>query len=382
MNIEVRKLADLSVGNKGEYGIAAPAVNYSDQLFTYLRITDITDQCEVSFTGRKSVNHPKSKDYLLHENDIVFARTGASTGRNYFYDPRDGIMVFAGFLIRFRINPSEVNPKWVKYYCMSSSYKSWIQQFQTGSTRGNINAQTLAELPIPCPNRCYQDKCVELLDSLTEKIRLNKHVNDNLLQILGHLYQQRFNLSATPKNKGVLSDICCYSTEKVNTSKLNEETYFSTENMLVNKQGATEATNLPSITQVTACHSGDTLVSNIRPYFKKIVYCHCDCGCSADVLCFHPKQALYSQYLFCILYADTFFKFVEAGSKGTKMPRGDKQQILNYPVKLATEQELKEFNVIAKPILEQINNNNFENKKLAVLRDMLLSELVIASSRS
>ena len=146
--------------------------------------------------------------------------------------------------------------------------------------------------------------------------------------------------------------------------------------MLPGKAGAIEATSLPTTPQTTACHKGDTLVSNIRPYFKKIVYCEDACGCSADVLCFTPNQPQYSAYLFSTLYADKFFAFMVAGSKGTKMPRGDKQQIMTYPVVLPSEAELDEFNAIALPLIEQIYSNRAENKRLSLLRDTLLPKLM------
>ena len=159
-------------------------------------------------------------------------------------------------------------------------------------------------------------------------------------------------------------------------SELNVNTYFSTENMLPEKAGSTKATSLPTTLQTTACRKGDTLISNIRPYFKKIVYCEDKCGCSTDVLCFTPSQPCYSAYLFSTLYADKFFAFMVAGSKGTKMPRGDKQQIMTYPVVLPSEEELAGFNTIASPLLEQIYSNRAENKRLSILRDTLLPKLM------
>lgn len=116
--------------------------------------------------------------------------------------------------------------------------------------------------------------------------------------------------------------------------------------------------------------------SNIRPYFKKIVYCEDTCGCSTDVLCFTPVQSQYAAYLFSTLYTDKFFAFMVAGSKGTKMPRGDKQHIMTYPIVLPTENELEEFNAIAFPVIEQINSNKVENKRLSALRDALLPKLL------
>ena len=151
---------------------------------------------------------------------------------------------------------------------------------------------------------------------------------------------------------------------------------FQTENMLPEKAGVTEASSLPTTAQTTACHVGDTLISNIRPYFKKITYCYEECGCSTDVLCFVPIRPKYSAYLYSTLYADRFFDFMVAGSKGTKMPRGDKQQIMTYPVTLPTDAELERFNSVAVPILTQIQNNRSENKRLSILRDTLLPKLM------
>lgn len=84
--MEIKTLSELSVDGRGYYGIGASAVEYSEDLPTYLRITDIKDDGTLNFDGLKSVDDENASSYLLHPNDIVFARTGASTGRNYFYD--------------------------------------------------------------------------------------------------------------------------------------------------------------------------------------------------------------------------------------------------------------------------------------------------------
>lgn len=180
MDNQIVTLSDISVGGKGSYGIAASAVPFSDNLFTYLRITDINDEGTLNLQDLKSVDDDRAKDYLLAPNDIVFARTGASTGRNYFYDGTDGEFVYAGFLIKFSIDSNKVNPKYIKYYCQSKQYKDWINSFNTGSTRGNINAQTLGKMPIPLINRNQQDALVSILSSIDEKIRSNTEINCNL----------------------------------------------------------------------------------------------------------------------------------------------------------------------------------------------------------
>ena len=249
-------------------------------------------------------------------------------------------------------------------------------KFTSASAVPGINRNTVHKEIVSLPDIETQRRIASTLSMFDEKIKINTEINDNLADLLQTIYQERFSNDILAVNQGVLSDICSYSTDKVAVSELNVRTYFSTENMLSGKAGSTEATSLPTTSQTTACHKGDTLISNIRPYFKKIVYCEDKCGCSTDVLCFTPSQPCYSAYLFSTLYADKFFAFMVAGSKGTKMPRGDKQQIMTYPVVLPSEEELAGFNTIASPLLEQIYSNSAENKRLSILRDTLLPKLM------
>lgn len=262
------------------------------------------------------------------------------------------------------------------YYAMRILGKKLNFISKTSTAVPIVNKSSFSSYEIECPSLKEQKQIAAVLSVLDAKIECNRMINDNLADLLQTIYQGRFGNDILAVNQGVLSDICSYSTDKVAVSELNVRTYFSTENMLSGKAGSTEATSLPTTSQTTACHKGDTLISNIRPYFKKIVYCEDKCGCSTDVLCFTPSQPCYSAYLFSTLYADKFFAFMVAGSKGTKMPRGDKQQIMTYPVVLPSEEELAGFNTIASPLLEQIYSNRAENKRLSILRDTLLPKLM------
>jgi type I restriction enzyme S subunit len=176
--------------------------------------------------------------------------------------------------------------------------------------------------------------------------------------------------------EGTLSDICGYCTDKVCVNKLSPMTYISTENMLANKGGFVKAASLPNIQVTTAFQCGDVLISNIRPYFKKIVYCNFNGGCSADVLCFRSMKPIFSLFLFETLYADQFFEYVIAGSKGTKMPRGDKQQILQYPTVIPSVDTLAQFIDVMTPIINKIEINTVSNRKLLDVRDTLLPRLM------
>lgn len=180
MEITNTTLGAISKGNKGSYGIAASAVPFSEDLFTYIRITDINDDGTLNKSGLTSVNDANAEKYLLYPNDIVFARTGASTGRNYFYDGYDGDFVYAGFLIKFSLDENKVVPKFMKYYCQSNEYKNWVQSYTTGSTRGNINAQTYAGMPVALPPRKQQEIIVNVLSKFDDKMEENEKINKNL----------------------------------------------------------------------------------------------------------------------------------------------------------------------------------------------------------
>lgn len=312
--------------------------------------------------------------YTLSTGDIVFSRVGSVDRCSYVDKSHDGWM-FSGRCLRVR--PTElVDSLYLYYYFCLEETKQFVRNIAVGATMPSINTKLLGEVEIALPDLNNQKRIAAVLSSLDDKIENNQKLNDNLADLLQTIYQGRFGNGILAVNQGVLSDICSYSTDKVAVSELNVRTYFSTENMLSGKAGSTEATSLPTTSQTTACHKGDTLISNIRPYFKKIVYCEDKCGCSTDVLCFTPSQPCYSAYLFSTLYADKFFAFMVAGSKGTKMPRGDKQQIMTYPVVLPSEEELAGFNTIASPLLEQIYSNRAENKRLSILRDTLLPKLM------
>ena len=129
-----------------------------------------------------------------------------------------------------------------------------------------------------------------------------------------------------------LDSLCVYAKEKVSVESLNAKTYISTENMMPNKGGVEAASSLPSVQYTQQYLKGDVLVSNIRPYFKKIWLAEYDGGCSNDVLVFRANSICSPTFLYYVLANDLFFDYATATSKGTKMPRGDKAAIMQYDV--------------------------------------------------
>ena len=270
---------------------------------------------------------------------------------------------------------ADINPLFL-YYLLKYNRKK-IEAVGSGTTFKEVSGETMRNIEVNLPVELeVQNKIAHIMDSIDSKIENNIFINDKLADLLQTVYQEHFGDVSMVASQGILSDICSYSRDKVSVSELDINTYFSTENMLPGKAGSTKATSLPTTMQTTACHKGDTLISNIRPYFKKIIYCEDKCGCSTDVLCFTPTQSQYAAYLFSTLYSDNFFTFMVAGSKGTKMPRGDKKQIMTYPIALPSDDELDKFNAFALPILAQIHFNRGENNRLCAVRDALLPKLM------
>ena len=174
-----------------------------------------------------------------------------------------------------------------------------------------------------------------------------------------------------------LSDICSFRKGKVEVESLNAKNYISTENMLPNKCGITEASSLPTVSLTQEYKNGDVLVSNIRPYFKKIWQAQYDGGCSNDVLVFVPKPNTDKDFLYYVLADDDFFTYSMATSKGTKMPRGDKTSIMQYEVPLIDLQVQEKIASVLKALDKKIElnneiNNNLEQQAQAIYQQMFI----------
>lgn len=170
-----------------------------------------------------------------------------------------------------------------------------------------------------------------------------------------------------------LANICDFAKQKIDVASLDISNYISTENMMPNKAGIADAATLPNVVQTQSFKKGDTLVSNIRPYFKKIWYASFEGGCSNDVLVFRAKTNVNPRFLYYVLADDIFFEYATSTAKGTKMPRGDKKAILEYEVPdFSYKEQEKIANVLSalddKIALNQQINKNLEEQAQAIFK--------------
>ena len=166
---EVKKLGYCLIRNP-EYGINASAVPYSDNLPVYIRITDISKDGSFLPENKVSVNHTQSAKYILENDDLVLARTGASTGKSYLYNPQDGYLVFAGFLIRVKVNPQKLDAQYLKGFLNTKAYWNWVIVMSMRSGQPGINGNEYAQLPIPLPPTLEEQKAIALCLSDTDAL--------------------------------------------------------------------------------------------------------------------------------------------------------------------------------------------------------------------
>lgn len=237
----------------------------------------------------------------------------------------------------------------------------------SGATRNALTKRMLENLDVNLPPIDVQNKFATFIDSIQAKITLNTKLN-------GYLEEQCEAVANHEKGFAVkLSSLCDLVKEKADYNEANFDTYVSTESLLPGKKGRQAPSSLPQTGKVTVYKAGDILVSNIRPYFKKIWYADRNGTCSGDVLVFRAKQPEQSGYLYSCMHSDAFFDYIMKGAKGTKMPRGDKKQMLTYKVASNPSGATVDF---IESALSQASSSSKEKHRLAGLRDVLLPKLM------
>ena len=224
------------------------------------------------------------------------------------------------------------------YYFLKHNV-DYLQSLGTGATFKEISKKVVENVTIPVPPLSEQQHIVEeldLLSSIIEKKKAQLIELDNLAQ---SLFYEMFGDPIT-NDKGwetkTLGDISNYSKTRITAKELTVKNYVGVENLLQKCEGKVDAAKVPDGIGLTEYLKDDVLIGNIRPYLRKIWLATYQGGCNGDVLVIRRLplylNAVNPIYLFKCLSDDAFFDFDMQYSKGEKMPRGDKKEILKYPI--------------------------------------------------
>ncbi len=180
------------IAKNPDYGINAPAVDFDFNLPTYLRITDISEDGRFIAQHKMSVDNSLSKNYYLESGDLVIARTGASVGKSYLYDEKDGLLVFAGFLIRFKPNKEKLNSVFFKYLTQTKNYWNWVVANSMRSGQPGLNSNEFKKYSFGLPPTIHEQTAIAialsdadaLIWSLEQLIEKKKNIKQGAMQEL------------------------------------------------------------------------------------------------------------------------------------------------------------------------------------------------------
>ena len=164
-----------------QYGANEAGDDYNEDYPRYIRITDISEDNELKEEGKLSLLPKLAKSYLLSEGDVLFARSGATVGKTFFYEEKYGTAAFAGYLIRACTNPDTLLPRFLYYTTLGIGYENWKNTVFTQATIQNIGADKYSQLIVTVPPKNEQKDIIQFLD--TECSKIEEVINDKYCQL-------------------------------------------------------------------------------------------------------------------------------------------------------------------------------------------------------
>ena len=333
--------------------------------------------------------------YILHEGDIVFSRVGSVDRCSYVSSDEDGWM-FSGRCLRVRCN-NMCNPLFLYYYFCKETIKQYIRSIAVGATMPSINTKLLSDLPITLPNIDVQDKAVQILSRLDDKIELNRQINDNLEQQAQALYKSWFvdfepfkdgefiesEIGEIPAGWSIVKfgDIVEIPKKTINPQKF-PDTIFNHYSLPACDNGliAEVQAGKDIMSNKIILQSNTTLFSKLNPRIKRIWFtCEVlpNSICSTEFIPYRAKTDTEYSYIFSIVNSDAFYSSVMGcvnGATGShqRFHAEDTEDFLCAYNKDA----VNEFSKLIEPVLKQMYDLRQENVKLALTRDTLLPKLM------
>ena len=297
------------------------------------------------------------------------------------YKGDDDAIISQAYTVFEVIDSEQISSEYLMMWFQRPEFDRYARFHSHGSAREIFDWDELCGVYLPLPDIDRQREIVKGYETLSRRIRLNEQMIEKLEATAQALYRKMF-VDGIDKEHlpngwrmGTLKDVAYYVDEKMSLSDIDTSNYIATENMLKDKKGIVFSTNKPEEGRGTKFSLDDVLVSNIRPYFKKIWRASFNGVSSNDVLCFRSQNEYNASMLYYTIEQDVFFDYVMAGSNGVKMPRGDKKWIMNYPVMIPSENSAKEYKQMTASLHIQSVCRKQENEKITELQSLLLAKM-------
>lgn len=379
------------------YGTSATAIErIDDSQPKYIRITDFSDLGIEKNHKYMTVESYNSK-HMLRPNDILFARTGGTVGKTYFYDGKIGKAVFAGYCIRFRFNEDKVLPKFVYWYTKTDIYQKWVNGIQRPTGQPNINKEEYKSFEIVLPPIDIQQKLVDFMDSSNASRQNKIDQSETLLSSMNEFIFDRLNLS----HIGFGEHLCC----AIRLSNIVEDQTFSAEyyhpermaalrllklnteisvhrlsdivtfhRSLVSAENSTDYLGLAGVESQTGELSGvqeeaagqaffykkdDILYGRLRPYLNKVIVAEKDGICSTE---FHVMRAMDTatilpEYVAAILRSNLILSQTKHMMTGNTHPRISNDDVKNLYIPIPDVS-------IQMQIVDDLHKHRMEARKL------------------
>ena len=392
-------------GEKVEWKTLGEVCDYIRGI-TYNKTAETTDSCgwkvlrannitlETRTLNFDEVKRVKSatrirENQMLYRGDILICAGSGSKdhiGKTAYID-HDMDCTFGGFMGVLRVTAENtVSSRFLFHYIGSSVFINYLKTTLKSSTINNLNAGIINPFPIPIPPLRIQSRIVEILDKFTqleaeleaELEARNKQYDFYRNRLLD--FALRYDLVGQVEWK-TLGEVAEYVRERIAVDQLCAQTYVGVDNLLPNRAGKKDSNYLPTEGNAIAYQPNDILIGNIRPYLKKIWKADNEGGASADVLVIRSTtQLLVPGYLYHLLSDNRFFSYDMQHAKGAKMPRGNKEKILDYVIPLPPLSEqsriveiLDRFDTLTNSISEGLPREiALRRKQYEYYRDALL----------
>lgn len=353
------KLTDLSIllkrGKSAKYGKSKIQIIKSGQARGWF---------DFDFSERHYVDESFVIDERkLEKGDLLINSTGVGTAGRVTYFGEEGDFVVDSHITIFRPNQDLILPKYALCALGVIGFDN-IENMALGqSGQIELSLDIIGNIKIPVPPIDVQKQIVEEIG------KVDKSVSDSMLRIDKCERDIESSLSSLNFADSTLNAIAPFAAKSIKYGDIESETYITTDNMLQNKLGVLPFEGVANISSITEYKPEDILISNIRPYLKKIWFADKDGGCSKDVLVLRSADAnkYLPKYIFYMLRRDAFFDYVMEGKKGIKMPRGNKEDIMKYKIPIPNIDEQKR-------IVAQIEALELEITKARTLIESAASE--------